>query len=382
MRIDGFTIDDIGVRPSRLQLPALLAAIPPGTAQPTPAQARELIERVAKIYEGVRIGNAEMRGLSMDTPQGGFKLASSRLNLENGKAGEVAFEDFDGRTPNGPVKVARFALKAFDVAGLLRMTALFSDPAQKPSPDQALGMIALIEGAELKGLVAPYKNTGKPVNIDLVSLDWGQFVGPIPSKARLIVKLSGPFDATDPAQRMFIAAGLEKTAVDLDFGAAWTEASHTFALEPVALEFGGVLKASARIGLANVPQEVFSANPAQALAAAAQLEAATIELTVRDTGGVDMAVALQARSRNVSREAARRDMVETIRAGGETAAAANPDATSAVEALVRFVENPGQTLVIKLTPLGKVPALQLVQLLQTDPLIALAQFRVEASTGL
>ena len=43
---------------------------------------------------------------------------------------------------------------------------------------------------------------------------------------------------------------------------------------------------------------------------------------------------------------------------------------------------PGQTLIIKLTPRAKVPAMQLVQLLKTDPLIALAQFRIEASTGL
>ena len=51
-------------------------------------------------------------------------------------------------------------------------------------------------------------------------------------------------------------------------------------------------------------------------------------------------------------------------------------------ALARFVESPGQTLVIKLTPLGKVPAMKLFQLLKTDPLVALAQFRIEASTGL
>ena len=69
-------------------------------------------------------------------------------------------------------------------------------------------------------------------------------------------------------------------------------------------------------------------------------------------------------------------------ASSQEAAAANPDAASAVQALARFVESPGQTLVIKLTPRAKVPAMQLVQLLKTDPLIALAQFRIEASTGL
>ena len=95
-----------------------------------------------------------------------------------------------------------------------------------------------------------------------------------------------------------------------------------------------------------------------------------------------MSVAQYARSQNVGRQAARRAIVDNIRASGEKAAAANPDAAAAVEALARFVETPGQTLTIKLTPLGKVPALQLIELLQTDPLVSLAQFRIEASTGL
>ena len=43
---------------------------------------------------------------------------------------------------------------------------------------------------------------------------------------------------------------------------------------------------------------------------------------------------------------------------------------------------PGQTLKLKLSPRAKVPAMQLVQLLHTDPSIALAEFRIEASTGL
>ncbi|OCK59509.1 hypothetical protein [Bradyrhizobium sp. LMTR 3] len=382
VRIEGLTADDIGARPSRLQLAALLATIPSGTAQPTPAQAREMMERAAKIYEGVRVGNAEIRGLSMDMPEGGFKLASMRFSLENGKTGEFAVEGFDGRSPQGPIKLARFALKGVDVAGLLRMTAQFSNPAQPPPPDQALGMIALLEGAELKGLAAPYKNTGKPINVDLVSLDWGQFVGPIPSKARLIAKMSGPLDTTHPGQRMLIATGLDKLALDLDLGTVWTEASRSFVLEPATVELGGMLKASARISLANVPREVFSINPIQAAAMATQIEAGGIELTVRDLGVVDRAIAHYARTQNISRDAARQAIVNDVRDSGAKTAASNPDTEAVVDSLARFIETPGTTLTIKLTPLGKVPAMQLFQMLQTDPLIALSQFRLEAATAL
>jgi hypothetical protein len=381
MRIDGMTIDDVGLRPSRLQLPALLAMIPPtGAAPPTPAQARDMIEKLAGLYEGIRIGNAEMRGLSMETPQGPFKLAAMRLNLENGKIGEFAFEGLDTGSPKGPIKVGRFALKGLDIANLLRLTALFSNPAQKPLPDQALGLLALLEGAEVKGVLAPYKDTNKPVKIDTFNLNWGQFVGPIPSRARLTAKLTAPIDVTD-ALKPLVAAGMDTAAIDFDLGAAWTEASRTFVLDPVMVELGGLFKASARVSLANVPRGVFSLNPQQATAMAAQIEAGTMELALRDIGGVDLAVAQYARTQNVTRDTARRTIVENIKASNATTTTPNPDAAAIVAALADFIETPRGTLTLKLTPRGKVPAMQLIQALRTDPLLALAQFQVEASKG-
>ncbi|NOJ40651.1 hypothetical protein [Bradyrhizobium australiense] len=383
MRIDAMTVDDVAVRPSRLQLPAMLATIQvAGTAQPSPAQARDLIEQAAALYEGVRVGTAEMHGLSAETPQGPFKLSAIRFNLEGGKVGEFAFEGFDTRTPKGPIKLGRFALKSLDVANFMRLSAQLANPSQPPSPELIAALFPLIQGVEIKGVMAPFKNTGKFVNLDGFDLNWGQFVGPIPSKARLTAKMTTPVDATDPAMKPLIAAGLDTLSADGDIGAEWTEAARSFVVEVPKFEIGGLLKASARIALANVPRQVFSANAAQAIGAAAQIEAGTIELTLRDLGSVDVGVVQYARAQNVSREAARQVIVESIRASSQDAATANPDAADAVQALARFVETPGQTLVIKLTPLGKVSAIQLVQLLKTDPMIALAQFRIEASTGL
>jgi hypothetical protein len=381
MHMDSLTADDVGLRPSRLQLPALLAMIPPaGAAPPTPAQARELLEKVARLYEGIRIGNAEMHGLSVETPQGPLKLAAMRFNFENGKIGELAFEGLDARAQNGPVKLARFALKALDISNLLRLSAQFA--AQKPSPDQALAMLPLIEGAEIKGLVAPYKNTNKPINIDTISLNWGQFVGPIPSQAHLVAKLTTPIDPANPALLPLVAAGMDTAAIDLDLGAAWMEASRTFTMAPVTLEVGGLLKVSARISFANVPREVFSVKPVQAANMAAQIEAGTVELTLHDLGGVDLAVAQYAGAQNVTRDEARRAIVDSIRTNSQTSLAANPNALAAVEALTRFIETSGQTLIIKLRPLGKVPVLPLMPILKNDPSTALAKFLIEASTGL
>ncbi|MEH2608411.1 hypothetical protein [Bradyrhizobium sp. AZCC 1693] len=383
MRVDEMALDEVGARPSRLQFPALLTALQAaGTAPPSPAQTRELMEKVATIYESMRIGTAEMRGLSAETPQGPFKLAAIRFNLEDGKVGEFAVEGLDTGTPKGPLKLGRFALKSLDIANFMRISAQFAGPGQPPSPELIAGLFPLIQGVEIKGVTAPFKNTGKFVNLDGFDVNWGQFVGPIPSKVRLTAKITTPVDATDPSMKTLVAAGLDTLSADGDIGAEWTEAARSFVVDVPKLEIGGLVKASARIALANVPRQVFSANAAQAIGAAAQIEAGAIELTLRDLGSVDLGVVQYARAQNVSRDAARKAIVENIMASSQHVASANPDAEAAVQALARFVESPGQTLVIKLTPLGKVPAMQLFQMLKTDPLLALAQFRIEASTGL
>ena len=382
MRIDAMTVDDVAIRPSKLQLPALLAMIQAaGTTQPSPTQTRELIERAAAIYEGMRIGTAEMRGLSAETPQGPFKLQAIRFNLEDGKIGEFAFEGLDTGTPKGPVKLGRFALKSLDIANFMRVSAQFANPAQH-SPELIAGLFPLIQGVEIKGVTAPFKNTGKFVNLDSFDVNWGKFVGPIPSKARVTAKMTTPVDAADPSMKALIAAGLDTLSADGDISAEWTEAARSFVVDATKLNIGSLFQASARITLDNVPRQAFSASAAQAIGAAAQIEAGAIYLSVRDMGSVDLGVLQYARSQNVSREAARKAIVESIMASSEDMAAANPDAVSAVQALARFVESPGQTLAITLTPRGKVPALQLFQMLKTDPLAAVAQFRIEASTRL
>ncbi|NEU95180.1 hypothetical protein [Bradyrhizobium uaiense] len=381
MRIDGITVDDVRINPSRMQLPALMAMIPPpGSPPPSAAQTRDLLEKLADIYSGAGIGNAEMHGLLLETSEPPLKLASMRFNFEHGKIGELAVEGLDTHTPNGTFKVGRFALKSFDVAKSVRLTAQFA--GQKPSPEQALALLPLIEGVEVKGVTSPYKATGKPVNIDVLSLDWGQFVGTIPSKLRLVAKMAAPLDAADPQQQALVAAGIDRMAVDADLGAVWTEASRTLALEPVKLNMAGLLNASAKVALGNVPREAFSTSAAESMGAAAQIEAGTIELVVHDLGVIDLAVAQFARTQNVGRDEARKAILDSIKAQSDAIGAANPDATALVTAISQFIETPGQTLVIKLTPRAKAPALQLMQLLKTDPQSALAQFKIEASTGL
>ncbi|HEX9212323.1 MAG TPA: hypothetical protein VF901_17600 [Bradyrhizobium sp.] len=374
-KIGRILVEDIEYQPSKFRPGELLAVLPKdASASQNPAQIRELMEKVANLYEGARVGKVTIADLSMDTPQGAAKLNAIRYSQ-----GEFALEGLDAPSPQGQFKMERFALKSFSVPNLMRWATGLVTPGRAPSPDQMFGLFGVLAGAEIKGVTAPFRTTKKLVTIDTLSLDWGQLVGSIPSKAHVVAKLVTPRDAI---QLPWIAADLDKLAIDLDLGAAWTESSSSFALAPATLDLGNVGRAQIRVALANVPHELFSADPAQVMGQAARVEAGTIELSLRDNGGVDSSVTQYARGYNLSRDAARQTLVGSIKAQRDQIAGANPDAGALADAVASFVETPGQTLVIKLTPRAKVPLMQLMQLIQSDPESALAQFRIEASTGL
>jgi hypothetical protein len=377
-QVDRISIDDIALQPSRFRLAEILALLPKDqSAAPTPAQAREMLEKLAGLYEGLSVGKVEVGNLSVGTPQGTAKLNAIRYGQD-----EFAIEGLDMPATQGRLKTERLALKSFSAANLMRWAAQFSDPAQRPAPDQLLALFRVLEGIEIKGMLAPYPRSKKVATIDTLSVNWGQLVGSIPSKAHVVAKMIAPTDSTEPDHMPLIAAGIDKLAIDLDLGAAWTESSNSFALAPATLDIGGVARAQLRVALGNVPRGLFSADPAQVMGQAAQVEASAVEFSLRDNGGVDSAVTQYARGYNVSRDAARQALADSVRVQREQIAAANPDAGALVDALASFVETPGQTLAIKLTPRAKVPLMQLMQLIQADPESALAQFRIEASTGL
>src|SRR6266702_4135474 len=216
-KIGRILVEDIEYQPSKFRPGELLAVLPKdASASQNPAQIRELMEKVANLYEGARVGKVTIADLSMDTPQGAAKLNAIRYSQ-----GE-------------------------------------------------------------------------------------------------------------------------------------------FALAPATLDLGNVGRAQIRVALANVPHELFSADPAQVMGQAARVEAGTIELSLRDNGGVDSSVTQYARGHNLSRDAARQTLVGSIKAQRDQIAGANPDAGTLVDAIASFVETPGQTLVIKLTPRAKVPLMQLM----------------------
>jgi len=387
--IDGFTAEDIGLKPSKLSMDDMLfladVATPAGGI-PTQAQMSMLIDKVAGLYEGMYIGKLDMRGLSFNMRREGFKIASMRINgLENGRLADFSMERLDGQTALGdPLSIGRITLKGFDIANLLRTAAQLGAQGQQPTPEQIVGMLALLEGFEFKDFAVPDPKTGRVLHLETLAASWGQFVGVFPSKARISIKVAGPISSVDPEPLRTLAdRGILTLAAGLDVGATWTEGAQAFTLAPAAMQVSDILSVSAKASVGNVPRDIFSIDPAKVMGAASLVQAGPIEISLRDLGGLDLAFAQLAKAEGRPPEAGRAMLLDALARSADALSQTNPDVRPVFQAIGRFVQSKGQTLTIRLTPKGRIGVLQLVEAGRGyDPMAALfAAFNIEAEVG-
>jgi hypothetical protein len=386
-QMDAVTIDDIGIRPSKLSIINFLSladSSPTPGAPPSPAQLRIMMDQVAYMYEGMRISKFEMRGIKTRmTPDTDFKFGAVRMSgLENGRLAEFVVEGLDGQSPQkDPIHIGRFAFKGLQIANFIRQSVQMADMGRAPPPDQALGLLALLEGIELSDVKAKNGPSQQEIRIDNFQLSWSQFVGPIPTIARLTAKTSVPSNLADSGMGGMLAdAGLPTVSTNLDIGVAWTEATNTLVISPTTIELENVFSFSASLSIQNVPRSMFSVDPSMAMMAAEQLEAGPIQLSLRDTGGVTTALAQYAKSKNLSVDDARKEIIESVNATVNSTAQSNPDAASIAQAIVQFIEAPGSTLTINVTPKGRVNFKQAFTAGAADPTATASLFTIEAKT--
>ncbi len=387
IQIDTIAVNDIAVRPLKLSIFSFLAmadsAPKPGTP-PTPAQLRAVMEQAANVYEGIRIGKFELRGIKTRMqmlPDADFKMAAIRLTgLENGRIAEFTIEGLDGQSPQKePIHIGRFAFKGLQISSLMRQSSQLTESGGMPSKDQAIGLLALLEGIELNDVIATA--TKQTIGIDSFKLSWGQFVGSIPTNVRLSAKTSVPANLADAGTGgMLSGAGMDTLTTSIDLGVAWNEATQTLDISPAAIELVNSFAFTAKLSVRNVPRSMFSTDMSQAMAATDQLEAGPVELSLRDTGGLKAALTQYAKGKGLSEDDARKQIIDSVNDTAKSTAQSNPDALVVGQALVQFIEKPGSTLTITVTPKGNVKFKQAFEVANGDPASMTALFTVEAKT--
>ena len=106
------------------------------------------------------------------------------------------------------------------------------------------------------------------------------------------------------------------------------------------LDIGGIMDASARDLARPCAAAVVLVQSAAGRRDGRQIEAGTIELTLHDIGGVDLAVKQYARMQNVSPDTARQPIVDEHQDRQRDPIAANPDAAAIIDALAAFIQTP------------------------------------------
>jgi hypothetical protein len=390
MSIDKIVAEDVGLRPDKLSLDDILflaevTAVPGGAA--SPGQVAMLLDKLAGLYEGLQVGKMAMHGLSFDGRLDRARLASLRIDrLENGRIGELSIDGFENRPAVGdPLSFGRVALRGLAIASLVRLAGTeLAVPKQPLGFDRIVGMLNLLEGVELKHVAVPDPKTRRNIQLDAFDVAWGQFVGAVPSEARLSLKLSMPISSADPEPfiGMLAGAGVRRLVIGVDLGVRRSEAAQTVALEPATLEIGGLLALSLKASAANISRDVFSADVVKAIASAAFVEAGSIEVTLRDLGLVNLAAAEVARTAGRGPEAGRTLLLEEWARNAQVQTQAYPEARPFLEAMRQFLQGQGETLTVKLTPKGRVRVLELIEAVRLDPVRALlAGFNLEAGRG-
>jgi hypothetical protein len=314
-------------------------------------------------------------------PNEQVKIATFRIaGLEHGRIAEFALEGVE--SPAQPVKIGRFALTGIGVTELMRNAVRLSALGREPEGPDLIPLLRLLEGVELKDFSAPDPDSGKTVQIDAARISWGGFVGALPSRARVTLRLTTPLNMPDEqTRRQLAAAGFSSATIALDVGLEWNEAGGAFTLSPGTAQVMNFGALEAHASLRDVSAALFSSDPTAILIASIMVEVGPLELAVRDLGGIDIAVAQLARQRNVTPDAARQVLVETLARPVASLAADNPDFAALADAIGTFINTPRGTLSVRVAPKGPLRLLQLVSALEQNPEAALADFHIEAAVS-
>ena len=271
-------LEDFAIRPSKFSDPEILALTNTlrgrGGAMLSATESQALFEKLATIYEGIRVAKFEARGFDADMgptiaakigvdPAGGHGRRPARRVRRRRRGRADATERAGEDRPRGAQGDRPCENHAQFGAAWLQ--------SRRPSPEQALGMLAMFDGIELKD-VAVQKNSKQPVRIDTLALSWGQFVGLIPSQIHAASKFAFAIDpdSADRTLKYLADAGVKQMTANVEIGAAWNENAKSLVISPAIAEFADVYGVSAKLTVNNVPRALFSADPIALAQTAAQ----------------------------------------------------------------------------------------------------------------
>lgn len=383
------SMKDVAIRPSAIPMEELNAAGQQfqtldrtGGATPSPEEMAPTFRMVAGAFdEGVRLGGLEVEGLEVTAPEGiAFGLGSFAVGaIEGGRMQNITLEKVTGKGPDGDsFQMGRFAMGGLKAGSLMSLLADASEDPQSvgrwPAP-----FFNTLESLSIDKLQAPTKD-GSPVDIDRFALTWTAEPDALPTRISATLRMSGPTKLVNSGNSAFalVPGQLDRASLAVDFGAAWNEATNTVVVEPAYVEVSDAFSLNARLRLSGVDDSVFSTEPDEALAGAAEVNLDSLDLTLTDAGLYDQKLEEAAKEQGLKPEEIRQLFAGFADLLLGQAVTDRPELGPAVDAFIRFVQKPMGTLSLRVTPRNPpLPMLLIVEALNSeDPLSLVDELNV------
>ncbi|MEW6123747.1 MAG: hypothetical protein AB1698_14130 [Pseudomonadota bacterium] len=370
----------LALDPARLSLARLdeLQALSQKQPPLNEADTRSLMEASGEIVRAIGFSEISLKDVSVTESTGKAGFALLRLtNQKDGRLDRFEVEALTGEAEGEkPFSLEKLTLRGLNLLPVLELSARASADEAAPTLDSALALFRALEGVELSGLRASVTDADTPVAIGALRMEWGQFIGLVPTRIALSGSgITGPINEADGAPFSYLAAaGAREATLGFDTVLAFDPAARTLRLSPGATRIEHALAVDIDITLTQVRPEAFE-DPIAALAAAQQIAVGPAKLVLTNLGIAEMVLKERAAGEATTPEALRAELVAQIRAHARELTPLYPEAATLGETLAAFVEKPG-TLTLTLTPLGDVKAMDLIA---ADPLSLVRNFKVTAA---
>lgn len=388
-RWNKLTITDLAIQPSAIPAEELLAMgqrMQEHAAQgtnPSPEEIADMMRAIATVYDdGLQIGSVVFDGLEGTAADGSkASLASLKAGpLDAGRLEQISMEQLRGAEADGQ----NFHVARLSVGGLRpgAMMMLAADMAR--GTDTLSGWPApffnTVAKFEIDDAEVPIEN-GAPVTVDRLAVSWTGEPDAVPTRFSATLRMTGPTDAVSRANSAFalVPDQMQRVSVAMDLGAAWNEADGTVAVDPIYLEVSDAFSITAKLMLSDVDDSVFSPQPDEALAGAAQVNLAGLDITITDAGLYEQKLEEAAKDQGIGAAEIRQLIAGFADLLLAQAVTDRPELGPAVQAFVNFVQKPMSTLGLRITPRGEtLPVMTIVEALTGDnPLDIVDELNVE-----
>ncbi|WP_428029653.1 hypothetical protein [Ancylobacter sp.] len=388
-RVAHLSMKDIAIRPSAIPVEELgdagrqlMKLQQEGTEAP-PKETAQFFRMAASVYdEGVRIGGLAVEGVEGTAPGGiAFGFGSFAVGaIEGGRMENITLEKVTGKGPGGDgFQMGRFQLSGLKAGTLM---ALIADAAESPKDIARwpAPFFNTIESIEIDNVVTPTEQ-GSPLNIDRFALTWTAEPDALPTRISATLRMSGPTAMVNKGNSAFVMVPgqVDRASVAMDFGAAWNETENTVVVDPAYVEVSDAFSFNAKLTLDAVDDSVFSTQPDEALAGAAEVNLGALELSVTDSGLYQQKLEEAAKEQGIKPEEIRQLFAGFADLLLAQAVSDRPELGPAVEAFVAFVQKPMSTLALRITPRYEpLPVTMIMETLRgEDPLAVVDDVNVE-----